>query len=392
LDQPFEHKYEFALELHGPANTTDLLVYGDKRQQIRYNKNGIATLELTYTEAGLVAIYAIENETNQVEWTTVEAISYPISTTKTVYYNFAETGLYHYQLVDTAGQVIAEPSGNSHVEFSAEPGKIYYAQLAYPTTSLFVALYDDMKFAHPDHWVMPVDAGAEHDFEFHLDYHRLDDPDLGNDHIRGDVVVDALYLTNGTTSVAQQFPYGRHDGALPGVTIMGIPDVSMVAFCQRPGMHEVVYWGGWENESYYLPDRGWVFDEELYNKWNDDQRGDCIDAAQRVNMELARQGLRTDHTHRHHGELSQGYQMVQQNIWSAYNLVEMRPPHVGKFLKPGKVLYYYNDPADTLFWGWDLENGGLADGIDATELQQYVDSLGPVVYGDQTGIHPPKAL
>jgi hypothetical protein len=109
-------------------------------------------------------------------------------------------------------------------------------------------------------------------------------------------------------------------------------------------------------------------------------------------MELARQGLRTDHTYRHHGEMSQGYQMAQQNIWSAYNLVEMRPPHIGKFLKPGTVLNYYNDPADTLFWGWDLEKGGLDDGIGQAELQQYVDSLGPVVYGDQTGIHSPEEL
>jgi hypothetical protein len=157
-------------------------------------------------------------------------------------------------------------------------------------------------------------------------------------------------------------------------------------------MHEVVYWGGWENESYYLPDRSWIFDEELYDDWTEDQRGDCIDAALRVNMELARQGLRTDHTYRHHGELSQGYQMTQQHIWSPYNLVGMRPPHIGKLLKPGTVLTYYEDPADTLFWAWDLENSGLDDGIGEPELQAYVNSLGPAVYGDQTGIHPPEEL
>jgi hypothetical protein len=388
LDQPFEHKYDFELALHGPADTTDLLVYGDKFSHIRYNENGIAVVALTFTEPSLVAIYPIaEDGTNEVEWTMVEAVSYPISTTETVHYAFDETGLYHYRLADASGQVVAGPSASSHIEFNAKPGMIYYAQLAYPATSLFVGLYDDMKFQHPDYWTMPIDARFEHDFEFHLDYHRLDDPDLGNGHVRGDVVVDALYLTNGTTSVAQQFPYGRHDGGLPGVTIVGIPNVSMVAFCQRPGMHEVVYWGGWENESYYLPDRSWIFDEELYNEWTEDQRGDCIDAAQRVNMELARQGLRTDHTYRHHGELSQGYQMAQQHIWSPYNLVGMRPPHIGKFLKPGMVLSYYEDPADTLFWAWDLENGGLVDGIGEVELRQYVNSLGVVMYGDQTGIH-----
>jgi hypothetical protein len=393
LDQPFEHKYDFVLEIHGPANSTDLLVYGDKLSQIRYDEKGIAVVELTFTEPGLVAIYpTAEGGTKEAEWTTVEVISYPMATPETVHYDFAETGLYHYRLVDTTGQVVAGPSASSSITFKAEPGMAYQAQLAYPASSLFVGLYDDMKFEHTDYWIMPIDGRFEHDFEFHLDYHRLDDPDLGNDHLRGEVVIDALYLTNGTTSVAQQFPYGRHDGALPGVTIVGIPNVSMVAFCQRPGMHEVVYWGGWENESYYLPDRGWIFDEAFYGEWTEDQRGDCIDAARRVNMELARQGLRTDHTYRHHGELSQGYQMVQQHIWSPYNLVGMRPPHIGKFLKPGTALSYYEDPADTLFWAWDLENGGLAEGIGKAELQRYVESLGPVVYGDQTGIHPPEEL
>jgi hypothetical protein len=199
-------------------------------------------------------------------------------------------------------------------------------------------------------------------------------------------------LINGTTSVAQQFPYGRHDGALPGVSLAGIPNVSMVAFCQRPGVHEVVYWGGWENESYYLPDRGWIFDQEFYNEWTEEQHGDCIDAAHRVNMMLAREGLRTDHTYRHHGERSQGYQLVQAHAWSPYNLVGMYPPHVGQLLKPGTVLPYYEDPEDLLFWGWDLTKGGLADGVGLTELQQHIDSLGPVEYGDQTGIHPAEEL
>ncbi len=212
------------------------------------------------------------------------------------------------------------------------------------------------------------------------------------DDIRGDIVVEALYLLNATTSVAQQFPYGRHDGALPGVTIVGIPDVSLVAFCGRPGVHEVVYWGGWENEAYHLPQRDLIFDQELYDEWTADQHGDCLDAAQRVNMELARQGLRTDHTFRHHGMQSQGYQMSQAYSWSPYNLVGMRPPHLGRFLKPGTILPYYQAPEDLLFWGWDLEKEGLADGIGAAELQRYVDSLGPVEYIDQTGIHPPEAL
>jgi hypothetical protein len=278
------------------------------------------------------------------------------------------------------------------MSFRAEPGMTYQAQLAYPATSVFVGLYDDMKFEHPAYWTMPIDARFEHDFEFHLDYHRQNDPDLGNDHIRGDVVIEALYLINGTTSVDQQFPHGRHDSVLPGVTIVGIPDVSMIAFCQRPGFHEVVYWGGWENEAYYLPNRGWIFDQELYDQWTQDQHGDCIDAARRVNMELARQGLRTDHTYRHHGQRSQGYQMVQAHIWSPYNLAGMRPPHAGRFLKSGAVLPYYEEPEELLFWGWDLEKGGLADGIGQAELQQHVASLGPVVYGDYTGIHPPEGL
>jgi hypothetical protein len=386
LDQPFEHKYRFELELHGPANATDLLVYGDVRREVRYDENGVATVELTYDQPGLVAIFAASD----VSWYSVEALSYASS--QSVSYSFAETGLYHYRMVDSAGQVIAGPLSSPTLEFSTEPGLTYYAQLAYPATSLFVGLYDDMQFEHTPFWTMPVDGRYEHAFEFHLDYHRLNDPDLGNDHIRGDVVVDALYLTNGTTSVADQFPYGRHDAVLPGVTIVGIPDVSMVAFCARPGMHEVVYWGGWENEGYYLPDRGWIFDKDIYNEWTEDQRGDCVDAAQRVNMLLAREGLRTDHTYRHHGERSQGFQMSQLHIWSPYNLAGMRAPHLGQLLKPGTILTYYEDPDDLLFWGWDLDKGGLADGLDATALEQHLASLGPVEYVDQTGIHPAEAL
>ncbi len=390
LDQPFEHKYDFELEIRGPANVTDLLVYADKQLEVTYDENGIAAISLTYAEPGLVAIYPKSNSTAEVEWITVDTVTFPITSSQTVNYNFSEMGLYHYRLVDNSGQVIVGPQASSHLEFRAAPELTYQAQLAYPATSLFVGLYDDMKFNHPDYWTMPVDARLEHDFEFHLDYHRLNDPDLNNDHRRGDVVVDALYLTNGTTSVAQQFPYGRHDGSTPGVKIVGIPNVSLVAFCQRPGVHEVVYWGGWENESYYLPERGWIFDQERYNEWNDDQRGDCLDAAHRVNMLLAREGLRTDHTYRHHGQRSQGYQMTQRHIWSPYNLVGMRPPHLGQLLKPGMVLPYYEAPEDLLFWGWDLDKEGLAEGIGAFELQQHVAALGPVVYGDQTGIHPPE--
>jgi hypothetical protein len=175
---------------------------------------------------------------------------------------------------------------------------------------------------------------------------------------------------------------------LPGVTIVGIPNVSMVAFCARPGMHEVVYWGGWENESYYLPQRGWVFDQDIYREWTEDQRGDCVDAAHRVNMLLAREGLRTNHTFRHHGQMSQGYQMSQLHVWSPYNLVGMRAPHLGQLLKPGTVLPYHEDPEDLLFWGWDLETGSLADDVSTAELQAYVASLGPVEYVDHTEVHP----
>jgi hypothetical protein len=71
-------------------------------------------------------------------------------------------------------------------------------------------------------------------------------------------------------------------------------------------------------------------------------------------------------------------------------LVGMRPPHLGQLLKPGAVLPYYEAPEALLFWGWDLNRGGLAEGIGAFELQQHIASLGPVVYGDQTGIHPPE--
>ena len=390
LDQPFEHKYEFALELYGPPDQTDLLIYGDEQRYIQYDQNGLALVNLTYGLPGLVAVYQPADGVNEPAWVTVDTVTYPVTAGQTVDYSFDETGLYHYRIVDSSGRIIAGSSSNPNLSFKVEPGQTYQAQLAYPDTSLFVGLYDDMKFKHPDFWLMPIDGRYEHDFEFHLDYHRLPDPDLGNDHIRGDVVVDGLTLSYGTTSVAQQFPYGRHDGVQPGVNLVGIPNVSMVAFCQRPGFHEVVYWGGWENESYYLPDRAWIFDQELADKWNQDQRGDCIDAARRVNMELARQGLRTDHTFRHHGERSQGYQMAQQHIWSPYNLAGMRPPHIGQFLKPGTVLRYYEDPEDILFWGWDLNKGGLADGIGAYELQKYVASLGPAQYVDMTGLHSPE--
>jgi hypothetical protein len=386
LDQPFEHKYGFALELHGPPNATDLLVYGDESREVRYDQTGVAVINLTYDQSGLVAIYPGAD----VPWLTVDSLTY--ASDQNVSYRFAETGLYHYRIVDSAGQLIAGPLSSSSLEFSATPGTTYMAQLAYPATSLFVGLYDDMQFQHTPYWTMPVDARAEHVFEFHLDYHRLNDPDLDNPHVRGEVVVDALYLINGTSSVADQFPHGRHDAVLPGVTIVGIPNVSMVAFCARPGVHEVVYWGGWENESYYLPQRGWVFDQDIYREWTEDQRGDCVDAARRVNMMLAREGLRTDHTFRHHGRRSQGYQMSQWHIWSPYNLAGLRPPHLGQLLKPGMVLPYYQVPEDLLFWGWDLDTGSLASGVGAAELQEYLASLGPVEYIDQTGLHPAQDL
>ena len=373
LDQPFEHKYQFALELHGPANLTDTLVYAGQTYPVRYDATGLYTIELTYQRAGLVAIYPPD-----MKPIVVDEIVYPIAQAKRVSYTFEETGLQYYQIVDHTGQVVAQDANS--LSFEAQPGAVYRAQLVYPATSLFVGLYDDMKVDHPQFWTMAVDAGAEHDHEFHVDYHRDED---------GNVVIENLYLLNATTSVAQQFPYGRHDGALPGVTIVGIPDVSMVAFCQRPGYHEVAYWGGWENESYYLPQRSWIFDEGLAKEWRAAQGRDCIDAAYRINQELARQGLRTDHTYRHHGQSSQGYQMIGQNIWSPYNLVGMRPPHIGKIFKPGTVLTYHHLPEETLFWAWDLEKGGLKDGIGRAELGQYVDALGPVEYVDQTGIHPP---
>jgi len=347
-------------------------------------------VSLSYDQPGLVSIYPDTTDLDQVSWITVDRIILPGNAEETLSYDFDEIGLYHYRILDPAGQVVAGPSSKPGLQLLAGPGLTYLAQLVYPATSLFVGLYDDMQFKHPDYWTMPVDGRAEHEFEFHLDYHRLSDPDLANDHIRGDVVVDGLTLSYGTTSVAQQFPYGRHDNARPGVNLVGIPNVSMIAFCQRPGFHEVVYWGGWENESYYLPGRAWIYDQVMADKWNDDQRGDCIDAARRVNMELARQGLRTDHTFRHHGERSQGYQMVQQSIWSPYNLVGMRSPHLGQIFKPGKQLAYYEDPEDLLFWGWDLDKGGLANGIGAYELQQHVASLGPAQYVDMTGIHSPE--
>ncbi len=95
-------------------------------------------------------------------------------------------------------------------------------------------------------------------------------------------------------------------------------------------------------------------------------------------MELARQGLRTDHTYRHHGERSQGYQMVKQNIWSPYNLAGMRSPHVTQILKPGTVLPFYQNPEDIVFWGWDLDKGGVADEVDPAKLQEHSASLGSV--------------
>ncbi len=392
LDQPFEHKYGFPLQFYGPPHQTDLLVYGTQQSDVAYDESGQAVLELTYTRPGLVAVYETTNPTHELEWISVDQLSYPITATEMVRYAFGETGLYHYRVIDNSGMIVAGPSTNSTLVFDADPGVAYQPQLVYPETSLFVGLYNDMKFEHPTHWTMPVDASREHEFEFHLDYHRLADPDLGNDHVRGDVVVEALYLLNGTTSVAQQFPYGRHDGVLPGITLLGIPNVNMVAFCQRPGVHEMVYWGGWEAESYYLPERGIIFDQEFYDTWGEEQHNGCIDAARRVNMELARQGLRTDHTFRHHGEKSQGYQMAQLNIWSPYNLGGMRPPHIGQFLKPGTVLPYYEDPSDVLFWGWDLEKGNLVDAIGTDELRQYILSLGSVEYTDFTGIHPADAL
>jgi hypothetical protein len=390
LDQPFEHKYEFDLVIYGPPGRTDILVYNDHLSDVHYDDNGVASVSLTFTEPGLVALYRAEDGAKKPAWVTVDSLTFPITAKQTVPYSFDEIGLYHYRVVDSVGQVVAGPGSIPYLEFSAEPDVTYYAQLAYPKTSLFIGLDDEMKFKHPAYWLMPIDARAEHSFEFHLDYYRQPDPDLGNNHVRGDVVAEALYLINGTTSVAQQFPYGRHDGSLPGVKIVGIPNASLVAFCQRPGVHEMVYWGGWENESYYLPERGWVFDQELYKQWTADQHGDCIDAARRVNMLLAREGLRTDHTYRYYGEKSQGYQMVQQHIWSPYNLAGLRPPHLGQLLQPGTVLPYYEAPEDLLFWGWDLEKGGLADGIGIYELQHHVVSLGPVVYGDQTGLHLPQ--
>ncbi len=392
LDQPFEFKYDFPLELHGPPGVTDRLVYGAFQTEVIYASDGLATVGLTFDQPGLVSLYRLDQAGGEVNWLTVEALSYPTTKPLLVTYTFSETGLDYYRILDAGGNVIAGPGRLPYLSFTARPGQSYYAQLVYPETSLFVGLYDDMQFHHPDFWLMPVEARLEHEVEFHLDYHRLADPDLGNDHLRGDIVIDNLILTHGTTAVAQQFPYSRHDGVRPGVNLIGIPDVSMVAFCQRPGYHEVVYYGGWENEGYYLPEEGLVFDEEMAKRWSEDQRGECIDAARRVNMALARQGLRTDHTFRHHGERSQGYQMVQLNIWSPYNLVGMRPPHVGQFFKPGVVLPYYAAPEDALFWGWDLAKGNLADGVGAYELQQYVASLGPAQYVDMTGIHPPEEV
>ena len=389
LDQPFEHKARFQLEVHGPPASIDLLVYGDLQQPVSYDKNGRAIIELTYGRPGLAALYPPADALN---WLTVDALRPTITRSQTISYTFAESGLYHYRMLDAAGQMVAGPIADSFLTFEAQPGQVYHPQLVYPQASLFVALYEAMAFKHPSGWLMPVDARREHAFEFHLDYHRLPDPDLDNPHIRGDVVVDALYLLNATTSVAQQFPYGRHDGALPGVKLVGIPNVSLVAFCVRPGMHEVVFWGGWENESYYLPEQGRIVDQNLYDAWSTEQRNDCIDAARRVNMLLAQEGLRTDHTYHHHGQASQGFQMSRLGVWSPYNLVGLRPPHAGKLLRPGTVLTYYQAPEAQLFWGWDLEAGGLRDGLGAADLQKHIESLGPVDYIDQTGLHPASRL
>ena len=389
LDQPFEHKPQFQLEAHGPPGSTDHLIYGDLQQPISYDKSGQALIDLTYDRPGLVALYS---PVDALTWQTVAALRPAITRTQTISYTFAESGLYHYRIMNGSGQIVAGPMADSFLAFEARPGQAYHPQLVYPQTSLFVALYETMAFNHPSGWVMPVDARREHAFEFHLDYHRLPDPDLGNLHIRGDVVVDALYLLNASTSVAQQFPYGRHDGALPGVKLVGIPNVSMVAFCVRPGVHEVVFWGGWENESYYLPERGQIVDQALYDQWTAEQGNDCIDAARRVNMVLAREGLRTDHTYRHHGRASQGFQMSGLGAWSPYNLAGLRPPHVGQLLKPGTILTYYQAPQDQLFWGWDLASGGLRPDLAADDLQRHIESLGPIDYIDQTGLHPAGRL
>jgi hypothetical protein len=283
--------------------------------------------------------------------------------------------LYHHRIIDASGEIVAGPQANPAMVLTAEPGVTYYAQVVYPDTSLFVGLYDDMKFRHPDSWMMPIDAQVELKQEFQVEYHRQ--TDLASDnYLLNDVVIDRLFMTSGPIPVARQFSYGRHDDAPAGVILIGIPDVSMVAFCQRPGYHEVVYWGGWENESYYLPERGLLYDEDLAREWTPLEQADCIDTSRRINMELARQGLRTDHTYRHHGERSQGYQMVQKNIWSPYNLAGLRPPHVTQVLKPGTVLPFYQNPEDIVFWGWDLEKGGLKDEVDSMQWQQRIVSLG----------------
>jgi hypothetical protein len=55
-------------------------------------------------------------------------------------------------------------------------------------------------------------------------------------------------------------------------------------------------------------------------------------------------------------------------------------------------LTYYQAPEAQLFWGWDLEAGGLRDGLGAADLQKHIESLGPVDYIDQTGLHPASRL
>ncbi len=158
--------------------------------------------------------------------------------------------MYHYRIIDAAGEVVAGPQENPAMVLLAEAGVTYYAQVVYPETSLFVGLYDDMKFKHPSYWTMPIDAQVEQKHEFQVEYHRQTDYASDN-YLLNDVVIDRLFMTSDPMVVARQYSYGRHDDAPPDVLLVGIPDVSMVAFCQRPGYHEVVYWGGWENESYY---------------------------------------------------------------------------------------------------------------------------------------------
>ena len=106
LDQPFEHKYDFELELHGPANGTDLLVYGSHSRLVQYDSNGQSIVELSYSQPGLVALYPQQ----QLNWLTVETVTFPISQSQTVAYSFAEVGLNHYRLLERPLPVFASPS------------------------------------------------------------------------------------------------------------------------------------------------------------------------------------------------------------------------------------------------------------------------------------------